>query len=103
MKRTVTWRVLPETSVYSEADINWLNTCGLKFKIEYPKRMSINDSGWCDASTGHEIITSGHEIFVTTESPDQETWVKLYWDRSAYEFNIVQFQTINMMNAFMKG
>lgn len=104
MKRTVTWRVLPTISVfYSEADIEWLRSCGLHIYIKEPKRLSVNDSGWCDATTGYQILTSSHEIYVTTETPEQETWVKLYWESRAYEFEIKQFDAINTMNAFMKG
>ena len=103
MKRTVTWRVLPAASVFNESEIEWLRLCGLQIYIKPPHRLSVNDSGWCDAISGHEIMSSSHEVYVTTDIPEEETWVKLFWEDRAYEFNIVQFEAINTMNSFIKG
>lgn len=104
MQQQIKWRVSPtKHNGYTDADLEWLRACGLTVEILPPERISIHDSGWCDAGTGHQILTGRHEIYVTTTTPEQETWVKLYWEERAFEFDTVQFAAINTMNSFLKG
>jgi len=77
------WQVFPKEASFSEEELTWINNSGLMYDLENPDKMTVYDSGWCDYSTGYEIVTSRHKLFVTTSTPKQETWLKLYWEDRA--------------------
>lgn len=43
-------------------DVDFINGCGIDYKIYDPALFSLNDSGWCDASTGSRMLTSTMRI-----------------------------------------
>lgn len=76
-----TWQLV---CPFSEADCEWLTLSGLDVIVQPPRRLSEFDSGWCDAATGHEILTDSHKIFINTKDDKEETWLKLRYDDRVY-------------------
>lgn len=76
-----TWQLV---CPFTEADCEWLTLSGLDVFVEPPPRMGDFDSGWCDAATGHEILTDYHKIFINTKNDEEETWLKLRYDDRVY-------------------
>lgn len=69
-------------SPYTEDDCAWVNASGILYHVESPDKLSANDSGWCDYSTGAEILTDRHKIYLRTTDEKSEMWLKLkYIDR----------------------
>ena len=79
-----TWQLV---CPFSEADCDWLTLSGLDVFVEPPPRMSDFDSGWCDVTTGTEILTDYHKIFINTKDDKEETWLKLRYDDRVYLFS----------------
>lgn len=99
MHKIVTWRVFPSNNGFTESDFNWLRSCGFPIKVINPDSKRINGVN----GTGYEFLTEHHTIYVTTNTSEQETWVKLYWENRAFEIDVQYFDAINTMNAFLKG
>ena len=62
-----------------EADCEFLNTCGLHF--EYISPYANNDSGWCDMTSGQQIIGI-KDAFMFEVDSEQELHLKLRCDES---------------------
>ena len=79
MKTIKVW-LLP--APYTDDDVEWINNSNIQYYVENPDRWGENDSGWCDYSTGAEILTNLHKIYIRTETEKEEMWLKLkYIDR----------------------
>lgn len=71
----------------SQQDLDWMYTSGIDIYIENP--YEDGDSGWCDATTGHQIITASHKFSAMVTNDEQDTWLKLYWeDRATHRVSI---------------
>ena len=52
-------------------DIEFINGCGVDYTLFDPALRDPNDSGWCDAGTGHRIPTATMRvIFNVTNDKD---------------------------------
>lgn len=68
---------------FSNDDINWINNSKLSYTIERPHTKRF-DTGWGDGRYPFvELITRYHSIKITVTTPEQETWLTLYWDKRA--------------------
>ena len=81
-----TWQLV---CPFTDADCEWLTLSGLDVIVEPPPRLSDLDSGWCDATTGHEILSDYHKIFINTKDDKDETWLKLRYDDRVYLLSTV--------------
>lgn len=62
-------------------DIEFINNSSMDIFI-YDPRVADNDSGWCDASTGHRIITGADRVIFRNVSEPDLLMLKLkYGDR----------------------
>ena len=78
----ITTKIWYLPSPYSDEDLEWLDKSNLYCHVERPYQTYENDSGWCDHSSGREVITNNHKIFIKTDNTKDEMWVKLrYIDR----------------------
>ena len=71
----------------TQSDLDWMYNSGIEIYVEHP--YEDGDSGWCDATTGHQIITAGHKFYAMVMNDEQDTWLKLYWeDRATHRVSI---------------
>ena len=71
----------------TQQDLDWMYTSGIDIYIENP--YEDGDSGWCDATTGQQIITASHKFSAMVKTDEQDTWLKLYWeDRATHRVSI---------------
>ena len=71
----------------TQQDLDWMYTSGIDIYIENP--YEDGDSGWCDATTGQQIITASHKFSAIVKTDEQDTWLKLYWeDRATHRVSI---------------
>ena len=55
-----------------------MHNSGLDVEVEEP--YGEGDSGWCDMSTGSQIITNQHKLYIHTFTDKDETWLLLKYD-----------------------
>lgn len=65
----------------TEQDLDWMYASGIEIYVERP--YDDNDSGWCDATTGQQILTASHKFTAFVRTDEQDTWLNLYWERRA--------------------
>lgn len=65
----------------TEKDIDWMYASGIDIYCEHP--YEDRDSGWCDASTGNQVITPSHNFSAIIKTDEQDTWLQLYWEHRA--------------------
>jgi hypothetical protein len=70
-----TWFLPPP---YTQDDLDWMHNSGLDVEIEEP--YGEGDSGWCDMSTGYQILTNQHKIYIHTFTGEHVTWLLLKYD-----------------------
>lgn len=58
-------------------DIEFINNCGVEYTISDPTLLGDNDSGWCDAATGHIIPTATTRITFNVTTKKELTLLKL--------------------------
>jgi hypothetical protein len=88
-----TWYLLPP---YTESDCQWLDGCGLEVEVEIPNLLGLNDSGWCDMATGHNILTDYHKIYIRTYNSKDEMWLSLRYDgRAILNYNTEELNNID--------
>ena len=62
-------------------DIEFINNSSIDIEIYNPE-VTGNDSGWCDASTGHRIVTGADRvIFRNVSDPDLTMLTLKFGDR----------------------
>ncbi len=77
----------------SQADLDWMYNSGIDIYVESP--YSHLDSGWCDVSTGNQIITGQHKFTALVLDEKQDTWLKLYWEDRAVMTTSYKYEDAN--------
>jgi hypothetical protein len=85
MKSNTVWVILPP---FSESDVDIINNlCNSKgvvgMEIIDPTVVGI-DSGWCDASTGHRLVTATMKFQLTIDDGKLSTLIRLKFGDRAY-------------------
>jgi hypothetical protein len=84
MKPTYTWNIRAPIR-FTDIDIinNIANDPEVEYEIIDPTVTGI-DSGWCDASTGHRLVTSTMSIDLTFTDEKYSTLIRLKFGDRAY-------------------
>ena len=85
MKPTTVWVILPP---FSSSDIDIINNIYnsegvVDTEIIDPTVVGV-DSGWCDASTGHRLVTATMKIQFTIDDEKLGTLIRLKFGDRAY-------------------
>ena len=57
------------------ADIEFAYKSGVPFRIDDPSLLGPDDSGWCDASSGHRLLTPSMRIYFHLDNPEDKTLI----------------------------
>lgn len=88
---TTKWQIFPESDPISKDEIDWLKQSGLDFTNE-----CLTQDIAVETKTYRYF--KGAEWFLTTTSPEQETWVKLYWGDRAVPYEWTSCEINNFDN-----
>lgn len=58
-------------------DIEFLNETSIDYDLHRPDKLSVNDSGWCDYSTGGYIVNVKDRAIFKNVSPEELTFLTL--------------------------
>lgn len=65
----------------TQQDLDWMYTSNIDIEVRSP--YEDGDSGWCDMSTGQQIITNSHKFTAYIKNDEEDMWLKLYWEDRA--------------------
>ena len=82
MPRTVTTFQIIDAQL-SLADTEWLRNSGLDIEILPPRFMPMKDV----FGKTVKLCTGSPRVSITTNSPQEETWVYMYWGDRVYVSN----------------
>lgn len=68
-------------------DIEFLNITSMDYNLHTPDRLSKNDSGWCDYSTGGYIVSKNDRVIFKDISDSDLTFLKLKFGTRLKEFH----------------
>lgn len=70
-------------------DIEFINGCGIDYTLDDTVKLQPNDSGWCDASTGHRLPTATMRVTFNVMSKRDVHILKLKFGESIVPVTLI--------------